>query len=248
MHEAQFHDENSFITLTYSDDKLPPGGSLNPAHFVAFMKRLRKSLGKKKIRFYHCGEYGENLHRPHYHALIFGHSFPDKQPLPAKTKSGMTSYRSESLDKIWGHGFCQIGTVTTKSAQYCASYIMKKITGDMADSHYRRVDPTTGEIIQVHPEYTTMSRMPGIGYQWFKQFKNDAFPSDFIVLDGKKSAVPKFYDKQLKKQDRDSHDDIKKSRRKKTMNREFIRHTSPSRLAVREEVITARKNLYKRDL
>jgi len=247
MHEAQFHDENSFITLTYDDAHLPYGGTLVPEHFIKFMKRLRKAIAPKKIRFYHCGEYGSKLSRPHYHALIFGHSFPEKRFLK-ESKSGHKIYRSDELDALWGFGYCQIGSVTAQSAQYCASYIMKKIGGDMAASHYRRVVPDTGEIIQLHPEYTTMSRMPGIGTQWYDQFSDDAFPSDFIVMDGKKTAVPKFYTRKLKKEDRDTHDDIKKQRRKKTMNREFIRHQHPPRLAVREEVTHARVNLFKRDL
>lgn len=247
MHEAQYHDENSFITLTYDEYNLPPGGSLDPQHFVKFMKRLRKSLEPKKIRFYHCGEYGDQLGRPHYHALIFGHSFPDKKSV-GTTKSGEEAYRSESLDKLWGHGFCQVGNVTVQSAQYCSAYIMKKIGGKMAPDHYRRFDQDSGEVFNLHPEYSTMSRMPGIGHQWFQDFEQDAFPSDFIIMDGKKSAVPKYYDKLLKKRDRDQLDDVKKSRRKKTMNKEFIRHTSPARLAVREEVTKARTTLHKRDL
>jgi hypothetical protein len=31
-----------------------------------------------KVRFFHCGEYGDLTRRPHYHALIFGYDFPDR--------------------------------------------------------------------------------------------------------------------------------------------------------------------------
>ena len=34
------------------------------------MKRLRKRCGDG-IRFFHCGEYGEEFSRPHYHAILF---------------------------------------------------------------------------------------------------------------------------------------------------------------------------------
>ena len=51
------------------------------------MKRLRKKLHPLKIRFFHCGEYGDKTRRPHYHALIFGYSFPDRK-LFKKSKSG----------------------------------------------------------------------------------------------------------------------------------------------------------------
>ena len=53
MHEAQMHDDNQFITLTY--DKLPQYGSLTPHHFVDFMKRYRKNIEPKLIRFYDSG-------------------------------------------------------------------------------------------------------------------------------------------------------------------------------------------------
>ena len=67
MHEASMHMFNSFVTLTYDDDHLPEYNSLNYKHFQDFMKRLRKS--HNGVRFYMCGEYGEDFSRPHYHAL-----------------------------------------------------------------------------------------------------------------------------------------------------------------------------------
>ena len=64
VHEAQMHRSNCFITLTYSPDFLPDPPSLNLRDFQLFMKRLRKRFGDG-IRFFHCGEYGEQCGRPH---------------------------------------------------------------------------------------------------------------------------------------------------------------------------------------
>ncbi|MEO5355656.1 MAG: hypothetical protein H7835_21005, partial [Magnetococcus sp. XQGC-1] len=75
MHEASQHEHNCFITLTYNDDNLPANGSLNYRHFQNFMKRLRKYYVEFTVRFYMCGEYGENFARPHYHACIFAIMF-----------------------------------------------------------------------------------------------------------------------------------------------------------------------------
>ena len=196
MHEAQLHDENSYITLTYNDKNLPKDGSLNLRHFQLFMKRLRKKTGKK-IRFYHCGEYGEKFKRPHYHACLFGYQFPDLRYF--KTINGNKLYTSKYLDSVWTNkngetmGFSTIGNVTFESAAYVARYIMKKINGEKAEAHY--VNKETGEILK--PEYTTMSRRPGgLGAEWLKKYKTDVYPGDFVVVRGKKMKPPKYYDRQ----------------------------------------------------
>jgi len=107
MHEAACHEANSFVTLTYDDAHLPPGGSLRPGDMVKFWKRLRAALGRK-VRYFHCGEYGEQLGRPHHHALIFGFDFPDKVWLRG---SGETSlWRSPFLESLWPFGHSSVGS------------------------------------------------------------------------------------------------------------------------------------------
>ena len=87
MHEASNYGlSNSFITLTYNDNNLPHDLSLNHSHFQKFFKRLRKSLPFKTVRYYMCGEYGDEFKRPHYHACIFNHDFPDRE-IVGKTPS-----------------------------------------------------------------------------------------------------------------------------------------------------------------
>lgn len=53
MHEAQLHDRNSFITLTFNDEKINNNYSLIKSDFQNFIKRLRKMYYsnnfKKKI-------------------------------------------------------------------------------------------------------------------------------------------------------------------------------------------------------
>ena len=136
IHEAQMHEDNCFITLTYDDENIPWDGSLNKQHFQAFMKRLRWHNKEKKIRYFHVGEYGEQLSRPHYHALIFNHDFDDKELWTVNDE--MRLYTSEKLQKIWPMGFSTIGSVTWETAAYCSRYIMKK---------YREQKPknTTGD-------------------------------------------------------------------------------------------------------
>jgi hypothetical protein len=187
VHEAQAHAENCFITLTYSDDNIPDDRSLRVRDFQLFLKRLRRNTANR-IRFYHCGEYGELYGRPHYHALIFGHDFPDK--LLWNTSNNLPLYRSATLEQLWTMGYSSIGEVTFQSAAYVARYLLKKITGDPAQEHYEYVNPETGEVTQRKPEYTTMSRRPGIGRAWLDKYLSDVYPDDFIVIKGVKMPVP----------------------------------------------------------
>ncbi len=77
-----------------------------------------------------CGEYGnateENnwIARPHYHAIIFGYSFPNQKLV--NIRNGNRVYTSDLLTKLWKHGTHEIGTVTFQSAGYVARYILKK--------------------------------------------------------------------------------------------------------------------------
>ena len=154
MHEASLYEDNCFITLTYANEYLPPGGSLRKRDFQLFMKRLRKRFSDGVIRFYHCGEYGENTFRPHYHALLFNFDFVDKTLWSLRGEHKV--YRSAVLEDLWPSGQSEIGSVSFESAAYVARYITKKVTGARAEGHYRAVDELTGEIFDRLPEYSPL--------------------------------------------------------------------------------------------
>lgn len=243
VHESQLHDENCFITLTYDEDHLPASRSLCHRDWVLFFKRLRKKYGRG-IRYYMCGEYGETTARPHYHACVFGLDFDDKSPW--QERNGHTVYTSATLDRLWGMGHCTVGDVTFDSAAYVARYIMKKVTGDLADDHYQWTDWDTGEVHYLDPEYTQMSRRPGIGKGWLDAFQSDAYPSDFVVLNGQKIKPPKFYDRCYEIVDPDELEKIKARRSRR--GRKRAHDNTPDRLAVRKKVAEARLKLKGRDL
>lgn len=244
MGEAQLHKANSFITLTYDNENLPDDHSLNVKHWQDFAKRLRKRKGK--FRFYHAGEYGDKKGRPHYHAAIFGMDFLSDRKYYTTTKQGHTLYTSKSLNAIWGQGEVWIGDLSFESAAYIARYIMKKITGDSAEFHYRRWMPGTGEEYLLKPEYNTMSRRPGIGKAWITKFMSDVYPSDELIVNGHPTRPPKFYDQQLEKLEPITHRRIK-VRRKKEGNR-HLEEQSYDRLAVREQIKLDRIKTLKRGL
>jgi hypothetical protein len=201
VHEAQMHDNNSFITLTYSPEELMKREnpwSLDVRDFQLFMKRLRKRYGKK-VRFFHCGEYGDKNARPHYHALLFGHDFEDKKLW--QVRDDVRLFISDELNELWPYGFSTIGDVSFQSAAYCARYVMKKITGDKADDHYTWIDPTTGEVRPRSPEYCTMSRNKGLGHDWLMKYKSDVYPNDYVVVNGHEIKPPRYYDSLLSEEE-----------------------------------------------
>lgn len=191
VHEAQMHEANSFITLTYSPASYPEDGSVSVHEFQKFMKRFRKQIGVP-IRYYACGEYGSESQLAHYHALVNGYDFSADRVHLRESEFGPV-YTSPLLSKLWPFGIHEIGTVTFQSARYVAGYISSKINGEQAASHYLRHHPHKGHLVQVTPPFALQSKNPGLGTSWFERFHKDVFPSDFLVVDGHKVPVPKFY-------------------------------------------------------
>lgn len=217
MHEAQLHDKNVFITLTFNDENLNDQGSLQKQDFQNFIKRLRKyyysdkfkkqypNYHQGKIRYFHCGEYGDKFSRPHHHACLFNCDFPDKELLK-KNKTGDNLYTSKILTDLWAEqGHCYIGDVTFESAAYVARYCTKKITGKKADEYY------SGR----QPEYMTCSKKPAIGKEWLDRYLSDVFPHDEIIMRGKKMRVNRYYEKYLEKLDPEMLTSVKINREEK---------------------------------
>jgi len=193
VHEAQMHDCNSFITLTYADDKLPSDGSIHRKHIVNFVKRLRFKFGNG-IKVLYCGEYGGQTGRPHYHACLFGLDFPDRIAY-GRDKEGTTLYTSPVLEQIWGFGNVTVGDVTFQSASYICRYVLKKAYSYDAFDKY--VNKETG--VYMTPEFIGHSRRPGLGYSWFMKYWRDIYPHDCVVFNGRKMRPPGYYDDLLLK-------------------------------------------------
>jgi len=215
MHEASLHEDNSFITLTYDRDHLPQGGTLIKKHYQDFMKRTRKRHTGRNIKYFHCGEYGDENRRPHYHAILFGLAFPD-QVFYKTSKDGSLLYQSEELQKLWPFGFSTVGEVTFESAAYVARYAMKKLTFYGEDA-YEHIDLDTGEVTRLQHEYTTRSLKPAIGKLWLKEFKDEVYSSDSVTMRGREMKPPKYYDRCLEVQDIDAYTAIKEARKKQAL-------------------------------
>lgn len=139
--EALTHEASCFVTLTYNEESLPPGGTLCPSDAQKFLKRLRKAIHPHKIRYYLVGEYGDRTFRPHYHLCLYGLSPDDYQIVADAWSIGGVPI-----------GHVVVGSLTFESAAYVAGYVTKKMTS--------RDDPRLGGR---EPEFARMSLNPGIG-------------------------------------------------------------------------------------
>lgn len=208
--EQQMSDASCFITLTYDDDHLPQSCSLVPDDLQKFFKRLRRYLeyhNEISIRFFACGEYGEQFQRPHYHAIVFGWCPTDVKPVgfSAATTSGSNGYYiSECLTSLWSFGYHIVTGVSFESCAYVARYVTKKITGPEADDYYN------GRV----PEFVRMSRRPGIGNSWLEKYHKDVYPNDTIIIrDNIKCRPPKYFDSIYEEMDSDSMLHVKQLRK-----------------------------------
>lgn len=242
MHEASLHENNCFATLTYDDAHLPVRGALDYPTFQKFMKRLRWEA-KVPVRFYMCGEYGPENGRPHYHACLFGWDFKDKKYWRT-SDSGEKLFRSPMLERLWPLGNCELGAVTFQSAAYVARYCVQKVTGHAAKAHYARSDEN-GDY-SLPPEFNHMSLKPGIGANWLKQHGQYTYTFDHVIVNGKETKPPKYYDRLFTRENPDQMEDIRFLREQDGRSR--YEDNTPERLAVKEIVARSRANFLYRSL
>lgn len=226
QHEAALYLQNSFVTLTYDDAYLPPDQSLRYPDVQKFLKLLRWRMSPRRLRFFCAGEYGTLNDRPHYHLLLFNFDFSDKK------KIGKQIFESAELSDLWPYGFASCGDVTPQSAAYVSRYSLKKVYGRVAsESHY--LDADTGSVRRA--EFCTMSRRPGIGAGWYRRYEKDFFPSDYVVVNGRKLRVPRFYSKMFEEDHPSEFADVVEERERAVLDMP-VGERMPDRLAVKEKV------------
>jgi len=194
VHEGDVESPAWMVALTYAPEKLPTNGSLAPRDATLFVKRLRAAVGGR-LSYYLCGEYGEREGRPHYHMVLYGVPFLDRDCID--TRHDAPVYRSEQLESLWGLGLCEFTGLTYGAARYVAAYVRKKVRQRDEPEHYTRVDPATGELVELQREYGRMSRRPALGKRWIERYWRDVYPRDYVVMDGHELKPPRYYDKWL---------------------------------------------------
>lgn len=190
-HEWNYNKNSMFITLTYTDEKLPTGkykiDTIKKTEIQKFMKRLRQNvrrtdstMGSSKLRtikYYGCGEYGEDTQRPHYHMLLYGvsHRNPDDCHL---------------VEKSWDNGFVDIGYVSPASIRYSLKYINKQVKGPLVYEDYI--------CLGIEPPFKLASTK--LGAKWFIANKRYVIDDGYIKHEDKKIPVPRYYRKMLQEQ------------------------------------------------
>ncbi len=230
IHEATMHMDhygNSWATLTYrepgscTDEQyknghyVPQDYSLRPSHVSEFIRSLRRANRDHKIRYFYCGEYGDENERPHYHICIFNHSFDDQYLW--EDDEGFHTYTSSELQTHWKWGFTTVAPLNLRTAAYTAGYALKKITGRRAEEHYLRCDEH-GEAYWLLPEYIRMStgrgKPSGLGASFYEKYTHDIFPSDTSPVPGhgEQQLVPRYYQNILAEHDPAMLEKIKETR------------------------------------
>lgn len=257
LHEAKQYEveNNHFITLTYSPEHCPADYSLEHRDFQLFMKRLRKAIAPRKVRFFMCGEYGEKDSRPHFHAILFGLPIPDLRGL-YRNQRGDQVFTSDWLANTWGKGFITIGKVNETTAAYVSGYLTK----DGSRQFYKEVEsggfphPVTGERVFRKPPYQCMSTNPGIAADWIDEFYPEVFRDDAVVVSRKtpkgrknvKAIPPKYYLRRLERIDPDFALRVKQKRSDARETPEAKARDCDSFRSRRAEARAARLKTFKR--
>lgn len=197
--QAQAATSAFFLTLTYDTDYVPliknsnRPMTLNKKDVQYFMKRLRK-VNYDKLKYYACGEYGDEKMRPHYHIIMFNmelSSLISKQEAAAAMQniSTMLNGKWQFKSPIWPQGIITIGQVEAASIGYCLEYITKpQIIPQWATDKRQK-------------EFSLMSKGLGLNYltpeiiSWHKSDINHRF---YVPIeDGKKIAMPRLFKQKI---------------------------------------------------
>lgn len=227
--EAKQWKHNCFLTLTYNDEFLPIqenvrvdkctgeverdwySHSLVPEHLTKFMKDLRAYFsyhyGVDNIRFFACGEYGSLNMRPHFHILLFNCHIPDLKLFKSNYR-GDCVYTSDIISKLWNKGFITIGELNFETAAYTARYIMKKQKGNSKDYY---------SDLGLVPEFTRMSRNPGIANKYYDEEHGTFYDIDKIPVACAQRIVknvkpPAYYDRLYEVENPEHMKEIKENR------------------------------------
>lgn len=232
---------------------------------------MRKAFPETEIRYYACGEYGKNgTHRSHYHIILYPFKLDDfvftkkfwnphtqeYEPYEAtlthrgRNELGYDYWSSNFLqDKVWKNGYCWLCDVSWNACAYVARYVKKKDFGLVSDEYVSTMR---------EPEFSVMSRNPGIGMYYPIEHPECTDLSVFHFSDGryvKEIPLPSAFLETLKDEDPKRYKELKEQRYRASLDAEFnklrltdlssmeIADLEEDKLAQSEKVIDFYRNL-----
>lgn len=168
-----------FVTMTYDDEHYPPSGT-SKRDVQLFLKRIRKALGSRSLRYYIVSEYGDHTYRGHYHGLFFFYDTEER-------KIVLNDSLFHTISDCWNNGFLKFGEIEEGSIVYCTKYCLKQ-------------SPTPSQYLK---PFRLVSRSPGLG-EWYinkyKDFHHDKLNLMRVTLPGVSSRMPRFFKTKIIKQ------------------------------------------------
>lgn len=174
--EAKSSSSACFITLTYENAPISENGfrTLDKRDFQLFLKRLRKTCPTNKLKYYACGEYGTQTHRPHYHAIIFN--------LPKSLISN-----PQKIADTWQNGHIHLANNNQLTINYVVGYMTK--------SNFTRFNNQDDRLL----EFSLMSKKMGLGYltEAMKNYYKKREIFCIVRESGQIISMPRYYKEKI---------------------------------------------------
>lgn len=152
--------------------------SLFPLDLTNYLKRLRSKLPEEyRIKYFACGEYGDQFNRPHYHLLIF-------------SNDDVGLYIECAISEAWPFGMVDIQPVADGCIYYVTKYMLKGSNEKEPDDFCLR-------------NFNRSSQGLGItgfvkDYKYYNSnTKSDEFMKTVSLNNGEQIVVPRYYRKTL---------------------------------------------------
>lgn len=158
---------------------------LHLSHVQQFFDTLRHKIDFK-IKYYHCGEYGDRKKRPHYHIILFGLDCynPEHRKLVYESWNRCESFFFDKLPVDWMTSKSPVGKgmlpVCREDIAYVCGYVQKKLTGDLGKKAYGNKKPP----------YCTCSK--GIGLEHTFKVADRLRHNKWTYLNAKRIGLPKY--------------------------------------------------------
>lgn len=164
-----YNNKAVMITLTYNNANLGIN-SLDYKDFQDFLKRLRKNLNGREIKYIAVGEYGYESDRKHFHAFLFN----------------VTKYDTDIINKSWQKGFTYVKNADVNALRYILKYSFKQQFKN--NEHYINEGKTA-------PMFHCSK---SLGKNIALDKASEYLSRGYFIVNGFKYNIPRYYFKVLK--------------------------------------------------